>query len=133
MFNNISVGLEQGGEERPLKPLHNANDGVCHEGERSTYVFLYMCVALVVSHIMTDSRRVTCSNDLHAYTALYGFLNLFSCAECALMWNTTWRSCSSHRAPGRLTVSETDPFPDWDPFKTIDPNLGNFNCDRGFT
>lgn len=42
------------------------------------HALLYMCVQLVISHIMTDPCQVTCRNDLHASAARYGFLNLFS-------------------------------------------------------
>lgn len=73
------------GDDQLTELLPNAT----YTREQHIHGFLYMCVELVVSHIMTDSCRVMCRNDLHAYTALYGFLNLFSFAERALTWKTT--------------------------------------------
>lgn len=101
-----------GREQRRTKLLRNpkVRRVSWERREESIRVFHDMCVQLVISHIMTDSAQVMCRNDLHAYSALYGFLNLFSSAECASTWNTTWQSCSNSRVPGHLTVSEIRPF-----------------------
>lgn len=44
--------------------------------ESRAYHSVNAYVMLVISHIMTYSCQVMCKNDLHTYTALYGFLNL---------------------------------------------------------
>lgn len=103
---------EDGREQRRAKLLRNpkVRRVSWERREKSIRVFHDMCVELVISHIMTDSAQVMRRNHLHAYSALYGFLNLFSSAECALTWNTTWQSCSNSRVRGHLTVSEISHF-----------------------
>lgn len=106
------ANVQEDGRDRRTKLLRNpkVRRVSWERREKSIRVFHNMCVELVISHIMTDSAQVMCRNDLRAYSALYGFLNLFSSAECALTWNTTSQSCSNSRVPGHLTVSERSHF-----------------------